>query len=97
MCRKKNNANSKKTMIATSVTEKEKNNITRLAEEQKLTRAQYIRQTLELANQMQVNYPAISTEIVCINLLLENNKDNMDKETYKQLKSNISNLIKLLH
>ena len=76
-------------MIATSVSIEEKENITRLAKEQKLSNAQYIRQTLDLANQMQVNYPAVSTKIVQINLLLDKSKENMDEETYKKLKKNI--------
>lgn len=97
MARPKNPNKKDTTYIGLNVTVEEKDNITRLAEEQKITRAQYIRQTLDLANQMQVNYPAVSTEIVQINLLLDRSKENMDEQTYNKLKENISNLTKLLY
>ena len=87
----------KKCILATSVTTDEKERITNLAREQKLTNAQYIRQTLELANEMKVNYPAVSTQIVHMNIMLDSSKDTMDESTYEQLKKYVNNLTKLLH
>ena len=90
-------ANIEKKTMAFTITKEEKDRINELAEEQRISCSQYIRQSLELSQQLQVNYPSLSTQIVQLNLLLDKKQENIDKETYKQLKKSISNLTKLLH
>ena len=95
--KRSNDINKKKKCIAFTVSKEEKDRINELAEEQRISCSQYIRQSLELSRNLQVNYPSLSTEIVQLNLLLDKKQENIDKETYKQLKKSISNLTKLLH
>lgn len=95
--KRSNDINKKKKCIAFIVSKEEKDRINELAEEQRISCSQYIRQFLELSQQLQVNYTTLSTQIVQLNLLLDKKQENIDKETYKQLKKSISNLTKLLH
>ena len=93
---RKTHINIEKKTMAFTISKEEKNRINELAEEQNISCAQYIRQSLELSRQLQVNYPSLSTQIVQLNLLLDKGKDRIDKKTYKELKKSISNLTKLL-
>lgn len=87
----------KNTTVAFSTSKEEKDKLIKLAKEQRISCAQYIRQSLEVSSQLKVNYPSLSTQIVQLNLLLDKEQDNIDKKAYKQLKRSISNLTKLLH
>lgn len=95
--KRENYINIEKKTMAFTVSKEEKDRINELAEEQRISCSQYIRQSLELSRNLQVNYPSLSTQIVQLNLLLDKKQENIDKETYKQLKKSISNLTKLLH
>ena len=95
--KKEHKPNTEKKTMAFTITKEEKDRINELAEEQRISCSQYIRQSLELSQQLQVNYPSLSTQIVQLNLLLDKKQENIDKETYKQLKKSNSNLTKLLH
>ena len=95
--KRKDYINIEKKTMAFTISKEEKDRINELAEEQRISCSQYIRQSLELSQQLQINLPALSTQIVNLNLLLDKKQENIDKETYKQLKKSISNLTKLLH
>ena len=88
--KRSNNINKKKKCIAFTVSKEEKDRINELAEEQRISCSQYIRQSLELSQQLQVNYSSLSTQIVQLNLLLDKKQENIDKETYKKLKNQLA-------
>ena len=88
---KEHKTNIERKTVAFNVSKEEKDRINELAEEQRISCSQYIRQSLELSQQLQINLPTLSTQIVQLNLLLDKKKENIDEEKYKQLKKSINN------